>query len=134
MPSKAGPLVVDTTTLSNFARISRPDLLRTALGSQGVLTEMVRAELRSGEASGLIPIHDWDWLPELELSPSEVRLFAALAEIVDYGEASCLAIAISQGAIVVTDDFQARRLARKEGVQVTGPLGVLTPKSWTQEA
>lgn len=47
--------ILDTTVLSNFARIGRLDLLRWVLGDQGAMTGIVYAELQAGEATGRVP-------------------------------------------------------------------------------
>lgn len=117
--------VVDTSTLSNFANIFRPDLLSLILGEQGVITTAVRNELQMGEELGLIPRCDWGSMLVVELTPHEELLFEKFAEAVDYGEASCLAVAVSRNATVVTDDRLARQIAKKTGVPVTGTLGIL---------
>ncbi|MCW7070572.1 MAG: DUF3368 domain-containing protein [Methanophagales archaeon] len=41
------------------------------------------------------------------------------------GESSCLSIAISRDLKVLTDDRDARRLAQRRGVPVSGTIGVL---------
>ncbi|MEW6097112.1 MAG: hypothetical protein AB1567_11425 [bacterium] len=43
----------------------------------------------------------------------------------DYGEASCLAIALHRRWLFLTDDKDARKLARKVGVFISGTLGIL---------
>ena len=56
------------------------------------------------------------------------RMFSRRAEfdyLVDPGEASCLALAVSRGLTFVTDDQAARRLANRQGVSLTGTLGIL---------
>ena len=46
----------------------------------------------------------------------EVDAFVRFAMEVDDGEASCLAIAMSRGWIVATDDRKARRIASENGI------------------
>jgi len=65
--------VIDTTTLSNFALIKRPELVQIALKGQGVTTAVVLAELKVGESLGLIPACDWSRLPVVQLTPAEDR-------------------------------------------------------------
>jgi predicted nucleic acid-binding protein len=95
------------------------------LGEQGVITTTVRDELQVGEELGLIPRCDWGSMPVVELTSNEELLFEKFAEVVDFGEASCLAVAVSRNATVVSDDQFARRVAKKTGVPVTGTLGIL---------
>lgn len=125
MPLDASLHVLDTTVLSDFAHVGRADLIQLILAGQGVTTEVVRAELHLGEQLGLVPPYDWNWLSIVELSSKEMQLFEELAATIGRGEASCLAVAISRNAVIVTDDFIARRKARRLGVEVTGTLGIL---------
>ena len=117
--------ILDTTVLSNFARIGRVDLLRLSLGDQGAMTGIVYDELHAGEATGRVPQRDWTWLPIIDLSTSETTQYKQLAQLLGGGEASCLAVAIQRRATIVTDDQAARRYGLKVGVAVTGTLGLL---------
>lgn len=117
--------VVDSTVLSNYARIRRPDLLQLALASQGATTTAVRREIESGEALGTVPRCDWYWLPVIELTEAEQGLSALLRANLGHGEAECLAAAISRSGVVVTDDRGARKQAVNYGIPMTGTLGVL---------
>ena len=117
--------ILDTTLLSNFAHIQRPELLRSALGSHAVTTATVLAELRSGVTSGWVPRCDWSWLAVVKLAEKEQIQAAHYTTILDAGESECLAIAKERGWVFASDDLAARRLAQQEGVAVTGTLGVL---------
>ncbi len=117
--------VVDTTVLSNYARIRRPDLLRLALGSNTVMTEAVRQELSVGEAGGSVPRFDWGWMRATVLTELEQTLAHQLEEYVDLGEATCLAVALNRAGTLVTDDRGARRQARERHVALTGSIGIL---------
>ena len=46
-------------------------------------------------------------------------------QVLDPGEASCLALAISRQMTLVTDDLAARRLAENRKVPLSGTLGIL---------
>jgi predicted nucleic acid-binding protein len=46
-------------------------------------------------------------------------------QFLDAGEASCLALAISRGFTLVTDDLAVRQLAQARDVPLTGTLGIL---------
>ncbi len=58
-------------------------------------------------------------------SAAEHRLRSEFDQLLDLGEASCLAFAISRRLTLVTDDLAARRLAGQRGVSLTGTLGIL---------
>jgi len=117
--------LLDTTLLSNFAHIRRPDLLRLAVGDNAATTPAAIAELRTGESLGLVPACGWNWLTVLELTDAEQHLAAELRLQLDRGEAECVAVAQIRGHTFFSDDFAARRLARQRGVKVSGTIGAL---------
>ncbi len=117
--------LLDTTLLSNFALVRRPDLLRGVLGMHAATTPAVTAELQTGEALGLIPVCDWSWVQVLEPTADERGLAVGLSRQLDPGEAECLAVALSRAGRFLSDDFAARRAAEARGVIVSGTLGVL---------
>jgi len=117
--------ILNTTILSNFAHCRQPDLLQLALGEDVATTSAVLAELRSGEALGLVPRCDWRWLRVVALTEEEQSSAGEHAVSLDAGESACLAVARNRGWTFLTDDFAARRLAQREGVAFSGTLGVL---------
>lgn len=117
--------VLDTTLLSNFAHLQRPELILWALGESLATTPQVMSELRVGEAEGLVPACDWTWLTVLELSQEEQSLAAEFSQQLDSGEAECLAVASKRQCKFLSDDFAARRMAQQKGLKVSGTLGVL---------
>ena len=117
--------LLDTTLLSNFAQVRRPDLLRAALGLEAATTPAVLGELRAGESLELVPACDWSWLQVLEPTDDERRTAFELARQLDPGEAECLAVALSRNCRFLSDDFAARRTAELKGLTVSGTLGVL---------
>jgi predicted nucleic acid-binding protein len=118
-------VIFDTTLLSNFAHAQHADWLKLLFGNQAVTTAAVFAELRQGETLGFVPNQDWHWLSVVELTSEEQVLAQEYREKVDDGEADCLAVAVKRGYTLLSDDFAARRLAAKEGVNFSGTLGVL---------
>ena len=117
--------LLDTTILSNFAHIQRPDLLRIVLGENAATVPAVVAELKRGETLGLVPICDWSWLTILEPTDEEQKLAAELQQKLNTGEAECLAVAQTRETRFLSDDFAARRLAHHRGLVVSGSIGVL---------
>jgi predicted nucleic acid-binding protein len=128
--------IFDTTVLSNLAAVGRLKLLKTRYGDIAFTTVEVSDELRKGIQAGygyleqvmqqIESITPGGWLrilvPE---SVVEHRLRAEFDLLLDPGEASCLALAISRGLTLVTDDLAARRLAKDRSVPLTGTLGIL---------
>ncbi len=125
--------ILDTTVLSNFAHVQRPDLLHVTLGNDAATTAVVLAELRSGEDLGLVPRCDWRWLRVAALTGEEQRLATSYGTQLDAGESACLALARSRAWIFLSDDFAARRLAQREGVLVSGTIGVLRQLAASQQ-
>jgi predicted nucleic acid-binding protein len=128
--------VFDTTVLSNLAAVGRLDLLEKRYRERALTTVEVSDELRRGFQAGyeylenvlqqIQSISPGGWLrivaPE---SATEHQLRSEFDLILDPGEASCLALAISRGLIFVTDDLAARKLARERDVLLTGSVGIL---------
>jgi predicted nucleic acid-binding protein len=128
------PRVADNTVLSNFCRIGRLDLLST-LFDKIYVTHEVREEVLRGleegygfleQAASEIKADSAAWL-ELTgfTSGVEEEAFRGFADTLGYGEASCLALAQTRGWLILTDDLQARRMARRLGLDVTGTIGIL---------
>jgi predicted nucleic acid-binding protein len=118
-------ILLDTTVLSNFARIERPDLLRLAL-PDAATTPQVITELERGVAAGYLMTHAWDWLELVRLTSSEKANLARIRLVLDDGEASCIAVALERKASLFSDDMDARHYARRQGISVSGTLGVLS--------
>ena len=116
--------VVDNTPLSNFAHIQQPKLLAAAF-DQPVTAPAVMDELEVGVQTARIPAVDWSWLPVIELTDEERTLAEHLNQTLGRGEAECIAVAKSRQWIMLTDDRDARRVAREAGLIVSGTLGAL---------
>lgn len=114
----------DTTVLSNFSQVQRPDLLRRAFPSLAA-PRVVYEELRRGEGLERIPVCDWSWVEILDPTEDERSRAAELEHVLESGEAACLAMAETRGALLLTDDSSARRLATQIGVEISGTLGCL---------
>jgi predicted nucleic acid-binding protein len=128
--------IFDTTVLSNLAAIGRLDLLEKRYRETGLTTVEVSDELRRGLQAGYGYLEDvlrqiqtitpGGWLRvAVPKSAAEHRLRGEFDLLLDPGEASCLALAISRGLILVTDDLAARRLAQERDVLLTGTVGIL---------
>ena len=119
-------ILIDNTVLSNFALIDALELLKTYCADQGAITRHVLREFEQGIREGLFNHTDLDWLTTCDLeSPSEIALFTTLNKRMGSGEASSLAIAIHRTYDLLTDDMIARKIARREGIRLSGSIGVL---------
>lgn len=117
--------LLDTTTLSNFAHVQRPDLVQLVIGDEAATTPAVLVELYQGEASGFVPRMAWGWLPVLALTEEEQALAAGYLAVLELGEAECLAVAVTRQARFFSGDLAARRLTQAKGVCVSGTIGLL---------
>ena len=117
-------LLLDNTVLSNFASVERMDLLYRVVG-RGAVPLQVFQELQQGIKKGLLPPVDVSRLQVLEPTPEEEVDYNRLRQKLNRGEAACLAIAAHRKARVLTDDRDARILAGRMGIPVSGTLGVL---------
>jgi predicted nucleic acid-binding protein len=128
--------IFDTTVLSNLAAVGRLDLLQARYREIAVTTIEVSDELRRGLQAGYRYLDDalqqiesvspGGWLrivsPESEV---EYQLRGEFDLLLGAGEASYLALAISRGLVLVTDDLAARQLAQERRVLLTGTVGIL---------
>lgn len=119
-------LIVNTTVLSNFALVQRPELIRIGCPEEVVTAAQVMEEIRRGVDRQVLPACDWDWLPVCTLdTPEEVRVFEQIHRRLGQGEAACLAVAISRGFTFLSDDTDARRWGNRAGIPVSGTIGIL---------
>lgn len=119
-------VVADNTVLSNFALVCGEGILAKFFENSLFTTEEVLDELKRGEQRKVLPKRDWQWLRVLKIGPSQEEfLFRFFAESLGKGESSCLSIAVSRNLKVLTDDKDARKLAQRRGVPVSGTVGVL---------
>jgi predicted nucleic acid-binding protein len=117
--------LLDTTILSNFAHVQRPDLVQFILGDEAATTPAVLAELRQGEAFGFVPRVAWDWLPLLTLTEEEQVLAADYLAVLELGEAECLAVAVIRQARFFSDDLAAHRLDQSKQIPFSSTIGLL---------
>ncbi|MFQ5595324.1 MAG: hypothetical protein ACE5HA_14350 [Anaerolineae bacterium] len=134
---KARPSIVfDNTVLSNFAAVDQIPRLEKLYQDQACTTLMVVQEVQNGLHAGyqhlqsveevLNPPHPTGWLHVLALESAEEQdLYIELSSSLGPGEAACLAVAITHGLTLATDDLAVRRRAAERKVQLTGTVGIL---------
>ncbi len=119
-------MLIDNTVLSNFALVDEMVLLKDYCKDKGCLTNHVRAEFEQGIRQEIFIDVKLDWLKRVDLeSPEETSLFANLVKRLGSGEASCLAIAIYRKYDLLSDDMAVRKIALREGIRLSGSIGVL---------
>lgn len=121
----------DTVALSNFALSDSLDLLVSRYGTSLTLTGEVLDELIAGVAAGHSALREVIRLAEDEtfgvtaLTARERRAMIDLVCRLGSGEASCIAVATSRNAVVVTDDRAARAACSERNILFTGTIGIL---------
>jgi len=122
-------IVVNTTVLSNLARVEKLRLLK--LFGDVLVPLPVYEEVLRGREAGYTFLEAVEEFLEEEgvtlaaLSGEERGLFRDLQGRVDPGEAAGIAIARNQGLLFLSDDRVARQVAEEHGVEISGTLGLL---------
>ena len=128
MPEKKW--VFDTVVLSNFFLSDSILILEQRYRKRALITRQVYDELSSG-MSNYPELRQIDNLFKdkafklVTLSPKEHQHFLQMIGFLGKGEASCIALAAEQTAIVATDDRAARKQCSLMKVNVTGTVGIL---------
>ena len=119
-------ILIDNTVLSNFALAGEINLIRDYCQGKGVVPGYVFAEFERGVKEGIFTNANLWWLETLTLEDAkEKSLFEIFSKRLGVGESACLAIAISRGYDILTDDMAVRKIAMREGVRLSGSIGVL---------
>lgn len=107
-------IISDASCFILFQKINALDLLAGAYG-RVLTTPTVAAEVR-------FDLPDWVDI----VTPHDRDTEKYLAEKVDAGEASAIALALeTDDSSIILDDLKARRLAKSLGLDVTGSVGVI---------
>ena len=122
--------VFDTVSLSNFLLSDSIVILEKRYRKHAMITSQVYDEISAGvlEFPKLKKIDDLinnKVFSLCALSSRERKTYLELIGHLGRGEASCIAIAKEQSAIVVTDDRTARRQCSQMGILFTGTVGIL---------
>lgn len=119
------PVLLDNTVLTNFALVSKADLVMHLWPTTACTTSAVLAEYDVGAASRLLPPDAWGNLPIVTLTQEEATFVSGLPARLGAGERTCLAVAVHRRGLLASDDMDARRAARQHNVSVTGTVGIL---------
>ena len=107
-------IISDASCFILFEKIDSLELLEAVYG-RVLTTPIVAAEVR-------FALPAWVEI----VSPVDRVTERTLAEKVDPGEASAIALALEKGdASLILDDLKARKLAKRLGLDVTGSVGVI---------
>lgn len=124
MPNSA-LVVSDTSPLLNLALIDRLDLLRAQFSEIDV-PQQVWDELTEGEdgLESLRELRDDNRLNIVEVERSD--LFVEVSHELDRGETAAICYAVEHHAdLVLLDERDGRRVARRHDLDVTGVIGIL---------
>lgn len=132
MPN-SGLVVSDTSPLLNLALIDRLDLLEIQFSGVTV-PRQVWSELTEGN-DGLEPLRglrDDGVLRIVEVERSD--LFVEIVHELDLGETAAICYAVEHDAdLVLLDERDGRRVARRHDLDITGVIGILLRGSKTGE-
>lgn len=115
-------IVLDTSVISAFSEIGRFDLLREILSRLGVkaaIPHTVEKEIIFPEAIFALR-KNGGWM-DIEKVHDYEKYLSALHD----GESGVIALAKKHGWIAALDDLDARKIARREHVKITGTLGLI---------
>lgn len=126
MPEPRQPAIVTNTTplLALSAATGALDILGS-LYERVIVPHEVATEVMAGGASmfGIAAFKQAGWL---ECRPQPVRLNPWLANTLDRGEASVIQTALDEKiGLVCIDETVGRRIARLNGLTLTGTVGIL---------
>lgn len=117
--------IADTTIISNFLHVQQMVLLRRVFNPIYIPSAVLN-ELTQGVVSGHLPEMRWDeWLNPLLLTSQEQISAHSLRRKLGAGESECIAVAATRQILLLTDDLDARSVARAMGIAITGTLGAL---------
>ncbi len=107
-------VISDTSCLIILSNINQLDLLKA------VYKNIITTPYIVNEFGASLP----EWIGIKSAVDQEKQQILALQ--IDKGEASAIALALEMpGSILILDDLQARTLAEKLGITITGTLGVI---------
>ncbi len=132
MPN-SGLVVSDTSTLLNLALTERLELLESQF-SEVTVPQQVWNELTEGEEGleALRELRDANFLNIAEVERSD--LFVEVFHELDLGETAAICYAVDHDAdLVLLDERDGRRVARRHDLEVTGVIGILLRGAKTDE-
>ena len=126
-------VVTDANVLINFAHIQQLSLLGAIeVYHFQVPTDVVDEILDDAQRAAVLEAIAADNLEQVTVNSLDaVALFAQLRDVMGRGEASCLALAVSTGAYVASDE---KKLFRRRAIELLGEERILRTESVLLEA
>ncbi len=115
-------IVLDTSVISAFSEIGRFNLLGEILKRlevKAIIPHTVEKEIIFQEAIAALK-KNGGWI-EVEKAKDYKKYLLTLHD----GESGVIALAKTHGWIAALDDLDARKIARKENIKITGTLGII---------
>jgi len=107
-------IISDTSCFIILTNIGHLDLLQQVYGNV-ITTPEVATEYS-------LKLPDWVHI----VSPANINMQNMLAQYIDMGEASAIALGIEiEGCTIILDDYSARKMAEKLNLAITGTIGVI---------
>lgn len=117
-------IVLDNSVISAFCEIKRFHLLKEVLrGSEVVIPSTVEKEMVFDEALNSLSRGSPDSVRWIRII--EARGYGKYLGRLHSGEAGVIALAKEYGALALLDDLDARKVARGEGLRISGSLGII---------
>jgi predicted nucleic acid-binding protein len=117
--------LLDNTVLTNLALVDMCDLVTQLWPGTSCTTHAVWQEYGRAVANGLLPDGLWSRLTLVTLTEQESRFAAELSARLGAGERTCLAVALYRHGLLASDDLDARRMAQRYDIPMTGTVGIL---------
>ncbi len=117
-------VICDTSAIFYLHRLRRLSLLKELYGNI-IVPQTVVSELKQGQDEGEdVPnLAEYPWI---QIKHIRIPKIIGLMTDLGPGEAGVLALALEEpDALVILDDLLARRVAKLQGIKLTGTLGVL---------
>jgi len=119
------PVVSNSSPLIHLARISRLELLQELFQEVVIPPAVYREVVVEGRGKpGADLVQSASWIKVEQLRDQALK--RSLTLILDEGEAEAIALAVEKRAeLVLLDEREARVIAKRLGLKVTGTLGVI---------
>ena len=119
-------IILDNSVISAFCEIGRFELLHRILlklDLQAMIPTTVLKEMIFDESLAVVTTGNTDEKKWIKVVP--VDGYSAYLKTLHSGEAGVIALAKQVNATVVLDDLDARKVAKKENIKLTGTLGLI---------
>ena len=121
-------IVLDNSVISAFCEVRRFNLLREILSMldlQAAIPDTVEKEIIFEDPLSAITYGKTGWEKWIKILPVNVKDYEKYLRVLHDGEAGVIALAKQNNSLAALDDLNARKIANKEGIRITGTLGIV---------